>query len=73
MSLIWDLANTKTHIRDARECINSIEYVLFAVVKAIFSNRYDLDLIMNYIQTIVTINKQIKIYFFKNRKKNKVR
>ena len=47
------LANSKTHMRDARECINSIGYVLFAVIKAIFSNRYDFDLIMNYVQTIV--------------------
>ena len=27
------LSNTKTHMRDATECINSIGYVLFAVIK----------------------------------------
>ena len=30
------LANTKTHMRDATECINSIRYGLFVVIKAIF-------------------------------------
>ena len=47
------LAISKTHLRDARECINSIGYVLFAVIKAIFSNQNDFDLIMKYVQTIV--------------------
>ena len=32
-------------------------YGLFAVIKAIFSNQNDLDMIMNYIQTIISIKK----------------
>ena len=40
-------ANTKTHMRDATECINSIGYGLFAVIKAIFSKRNDSEFIMN--------------------------
>ena len=32
-------SNTKTHMRDVTECINSIGYALFAVIKAIFSNQ----------------------------------
>ena len=53
------LANTP--MRDATECVNSesIGYGLFAVIKAIFSNPNDLELIVNYIQTIVSINKLI--------------
>ena len=51
------LTNTKTHIQDAIECVNSIGYGLVAVIKAIFSNRKDLEFIMNYIQTFVSINK----------------
>ena len=50
------LANTKTHIRDATESVDTIGYGLltFAVIlKALFSNRNDLELKMNYIQTIV--------------------
>ena len=39
------LSNTKTHIRDATECINSIGYALFAVNKvsqdAKIRNRYN--------------------------------
>ena len=54
------LANTKTHMRDATECINSIGYGLFAVIKVIFSNRNDLEFIVNYFQAIVPlINKNI--------------
>ena len=34
-------------MRDAKECINSIGYVLFVVIKAIFSNQTDLELISN--------------------------
>ena len=55
------LANTKTHMRDATECTNSIGYGLFAVIKAIFSNQNDFELIVNYIQTIISINKSYKI------------
>ena len=47
VSLKWDIANTKTYPRDATECINLIGCVLFAIIKAIFSNGNDLDLIMN--------------------------
>ena len=43
------LSNTKTHMRDDIECINSIEYALFAVIKVIFSNPNGLEFIMNYI------------------------
>ena len=54
------LSNTKTHMRDATECINSIGYALFAVIKvskgekiksskAIFSNPNGLEMLMNYI------------------------
>ena len=53
------LANTNTHMLDARECINSIAHGLFAVIKAIISNQNDLNLIMNYIQRIVSINENI--------------
>ena len=39
------LSNTKTHMRDATECINSIGYALFAVIKvskvAKIRNRYN--------------------------------
>ena len=35
------------------------EYGLFAVIKAIFRKRNDLDLIINYIQPFVLINKLI--------------
>ena len=48
---------TKTHMRDATEYTNSVWYALFAVIKAIFSNPNGLEMIMNYIQTIVSINK----------------
>ena len=44
-------------MRDATECINAVEYVLYAVIKAIFSNPNGLEMIMKYIQTIVSINK----------------
>ena len=44
------LANTKTHMRDATECINSIGYGLFSVIKVIFSNRNDLEFIVKYFQ-----------------------
>ena len=39
-------------MRDAKESVNSIgyKYGLFAVIQALFSNRNDLELIMNYIQ-----------------------
>ena len=43
------LANTKIHIRDATECINSIGYGLLAVIKVIFSRQNDLKLIINHI------------------------
>ena len=56
-SLNGALTNTKTHIQDATECVNSIGYGLFAVIKAIFSNRNDLEFIMNYLKTNVSINK----------------
>ena len=36
---------TFMHMRDAKECINSNEHGLFAVIKAIFSNRMILKLI----------------------------
>ena len=39
------LSNTKTHMRDATECIKSIGYALFAVIKvskgAKIRNRYN--------------------------------
>ena len=41
------LSNTKRHTRVATECINSIGYALFAVLKAIFSNPNGLEKIMN--------------------------
>ena len=52
------LANTKTHMRDVTECVYSIGYVLLAVIKAIVSNRNDLDLVMNYIQTLLSITNE---------------
>ena len=36
-------------MREATECINSIGYALFAVIKAIFRNPNGLEMIMNYI------------------------
>ena len=50
------LANKKTHMRDVTGSVNSIGYGLFAVIKALFSNRNYLELIMNNIQTIVSMN-----------------
>ena len=44
---------TKTQMRDATECINLIGYVLFAVIKAIISNPYGLEMIMNYIYKLI--------------------
>ena len=44
------------------DCINSLGYGLFAVIKAIFSNSSDLELIMNYVQTIVSINIRLNRY-----------
>ena len=38
-------------MRDATECINSIVYALFAVIKAIFSNPYGFEMILYYIFT----------------------
>ena len=55
------LANSKTHMRDAMECLNSIGYELFAVIKAIYNNQNDLEFIMNYFQTIVSIKNKSKI------------
>ena len=46
-------------------CINSIGYVLLAVIKTIISKRNDLELIMN-IQTIILINKYINKEINKN-------
>ena len=46
-------------MRDAMDCINSIGYGLFAVINAIFSKQNDLELIKNYISTVVSINKNI--------------
>ena len=46
---IGTLSNMKTHMRDATECINSIGYALFAVIKAIFSDPNGFEMIMNYI------------------------
>ena len=43
------LSNTKTHMRDATECTNSIGYALFAVIKAIFSNPNALEMTNYYI------------------------
>ena len=37
------------------ECVKSIGHGVFAVIKVILSNRNDLELIMNYIQTIVSV------------------
>ena len=39
----------KKNIRDATECIKSIEYSLLAVFQVIFSNPNALEIIMNYI------------------------
>ena len=50
------LSNTKTHMRDATECINSVGYALFVVIKAIFSNPNGSEMIINYIQTSLAIN-----------------
>ena len=36
-------------MQDAIECIHSIVYAMFAVIKAIFSNPNGLKLIMSYI------------------------
>ena len=49
------LANVKTHIRDATECLKAIGYELFTVIKAIYNSQHDLECIMNYFQTIVSI------------------
>ena len=46
-------------MRDATECIYSIGYALFAVIKAIIGNPNGLEMIMNYI--FILINKLIKI------------
>ena len=43
-------ANTKHIMRDATESVESIGYGLFAVIKALFSNRNYLELIINNIQ-----------------------
>ena len=45
----WDIIKHGTYMRDTFECINSIGYALFAVIKAIFINRNGLEMIMNYI------------------------
>ena len=45
-------------MRDATECINSVGYALFAVIKAIFCTPNGLEMIMNYIYK--EINKNIK-------------
>ena len=55
------LANAKMHIRDATECLKSIGYELFTVIKALCSNQNDLEFIMNYFQLIVSIKKKLKI------------
>ena len=52
-------------MRDTNECIISIGYALFAVIKVVFINRNDLEMIMN---NIYKNNKFIKI---ENRKKTK--
>ena len=46
-------------MRDTTECINSIGYALFAVIKAIFINRNSLEMIMNFIK-INKLKKNIK-------------
>ena len=56
-SLNGTLANTKMHIQYATESVNSIGYGLFAVIKTLFSNQNDLDLMMNFIRTILSIKK----------------
>ena len=56
-------------MRDATEDIDSAGYALFAVIKTIFSNPNGLEMIMNYIQTNVSINKNIKSK--KNRKRTR--
>ena len=43
-------------MRDATECINSVGYAFFVVIKAIFSNPNGLKMTMNHIQTIVSVN-----------------
>ena len=55
-------------MRDATECVNSIAHGLFAAIKAIFSNQNDLKLIMNYIQTIASINENINKIKYKTTK-----
>ena len=62
-------------MRDATECINSLGYALFAVIKAIFNNPNGLKMIMKYIQTSVSINKHINknINTNKTRYKDRVR
>ena len=48
--LKWDISKHEKYMRDATECINSIVYGLLDVIKAIFSNGNELELIMNYIK-----------------------
>ena len=43
-------------MRDATECINSVGYAFFVVIKAILSNPNGLKMTMNHIQTIVSVN-----------------
>ena len=51
VSIKWDITCIKhgTHMRDATKYINSIEYALFAVIIAIYSNGNGLKMIMTYI------------------------
>ena len=44
-------------MRVATEWTNALGYAVFAVIKAIFSNPNGLEMIMNYLQTIVSIYK----------------
>ena len=54
---------TRKRIREVpRNASTQLGYALFAVIKMIFRNPNGLEMInMNYIQTIVSINKFIKI------------
>ena len=51
----WDISkHENAYMRDATECINSIGYALFAVIKAISRNPNGLEMIMNYIRPILS-------------------
>ena len=44
------------------ECVKSIGHGLFAVIKVIFSNRNDLELIMNYIYAVGLYGGMFRIF-----------